>query len=89
MVNYSSDHSHHFVQTSTEGLQTVEAKHKFERFSANCGVKIKYYHADNKVFNERIFHQSCVAANQTQTFCGVSTQHQNGTAERKTQTTVF
>ena len=41
IVDHASDFVFHFVQTSTEGSQTVEAKHKFGRFTKNCGVKIR------------------------------------------------
>ena len=51
VAGHASDCAHHFVQTSTEGLKTIEAKHKFELFAASCGLKIKHYHADNKIFN--------------------------------------
>ena len=88
MVDHASDFIFHFVQTSTEGSQTVEAKHKFERFAKNCGVDIKHYHADNKIFNEQVFRESCIAASQVQTFCGVNAHHQNGVAERKIKTVI-
>ena len=55
MIDHASDFSFHFTQTSEDGAQTVEAKHKFERLENNCGVNIKYCHADDKIFNERIF----------------------------------
>ena len=78
----------HFVQTSTEGPITVEAKHEFERFSKNCGVEISNYHADNKIFNEQTFRESCVSAGQAQSFCGVNAHHQNGVAERQIKTII-
>ena len=83
MVDHASDLVFHFMQTSTEGSQTLEAKHKFKQFIKNCRVNIKYYHADNKIFNKQIFRESCIATNRTQTFCGVNTHYQNGVAERK------
>ena len=55
----------------------MKAKHKFERLANNCGVDIKHYHADIKMFNERIFRESCITENQTQTFCGANDHHQN------------
>ena len=51
IVNHASDFIFYFMQTSNEGSQIVEAKHKFERFAKNCGVKIRQYHANNKIFN--------------------------------------
>ena len=35
IVDNASDLVFHFVQTSTEGMQTFEGKHKFERFAKN------------------------------------------------------
>ena len=88
MVDYASDFVFHFVQTSTKGSQTVEAKHKFERFTKNCGVKIRQYYAYNKIFNEQAFRESCISASQVQSFCSVSAHHQNRVTERKIKTII-
>ena len=71
------------MQTSTSGEQTVEAKHEFETFANNCDVKTNHYHADNRMFNSQVFKESCIANQQTQSFCGVNAHHQNGVAENK------
>ena len=63
MANYASHNVLHFVQNSTEGSQTFEAKHKLELFVKNCGVNIGHYHVDNKIFNEKIFRESCMLSN--------------------------
>ena len=55
LVDHASDFIFVFIQMSTEGSQTVEAKYKFELFAQNCGVKIKHYHADNKIFDKQVF----------------------------------
>ena len=55
LVDHSSYFTFRFVQTSTKGVQTVEAKHKLERLANNCGVEITHCHADDKIFNKTIF----------------------------------
>ena len=50
-INYVSNFVFHFIQTSTEGSQTAEGKHKFETFAKSYGINILYYHAKNKIFN--------------------------------------
>ena len=87
-VDHASDFIFHFLQTSPDGSQTVDAKHKFETFAKNCGVDIRHYHADNKIFNNQLFKESCITAQQTQSFCGVSAHHQNGVAERKIKSVI-
>lgn len=88
MVDHASDYIFHFIQTSVEGSQTIDAKHKFEIFAKSCGVNIKHYHADNYIFNHDLFKESCISARQTQSFCGVNAHHQNSMAERKIRTIV-
>jgi len=88
MVDHASDFIFHFIQTSADGVQTVDAKHKFETFAKSCNVEINHYHADNKIFNNHLFKESCITAQQTQSFCGVSAHHQNGVAERKIATVI-
>ena len=46
-------------------------------------MDICHYHADNKIFNNQLFKESCITAQQTQSFCGISAYHQNSVAERK------
>ena len=59
------------------------AKHAYERFLASLGVDSKAYHADNGRFADKGFRDDCTSSNQTITFCGVGSHHQNGIAERK------
>ncbi len=41
------------------------------------------YHADNGCFADKGFRDDCIFSNQTITFCGVRSPHQNGIAECK------
>jgi hypothetical protein len=63
--------------------ETLLAKHAYERFLALLGVESKAYHADNGQFADEGFRDDCASSNQTITFCGVGSHHQNGIAERK------
>ena len=68
MIDYASYFIFRFIQTKVDGSQKADAKHEFETFSNNCGVKVTHYHADNKTFNNQIFKESCIVAQQTQSF---------------------
>ena len=76
-------------QMSTGAEETVESKHKFEKWAASHGVSIKHYRADNGAFNAQIFKESIAAAKQTINFCGANAHHQNGVAERMIQTITY
>ena len=52
-------------------------------FLASLGIESKAYHADNGCFADKGFRDDCTSSNQTITFCGVGSHHQNGIAERK------
>ena len=86
MVDNSFDCMFHFLQASDEGSQSEEAKHEFETFARNCGVKIKNCHAENHIFNNKLFKESCMSARQTQSLCCVDSHHQKGIDERKIKT---
>jgi hypothetical protein len=47
------------------------------------GVESKAYHADNGQFADKGFRDDCTSSNQTITFYGVGSHHQNGIAECK------
>jgi hypothetical protein len=57
-------------------------KQAFEKFAADCGVRILHYHCDNGQFADNAWKQSCKASRQRLTFCGVNAHFQNGIAER-------
>ena len=63
MVGHASDFIFHFFRTSTEGVQTAELKHKFERLAKDFGVRLKHCHTDKNILNEQIFRESHIAAN--------------------------
>ena len=59
----------------------MQAKHAFEQFGAEHGVKIKSYHADNVPFAADEFVTDLTAKGQTITYSGTGTHFQNGMAE--------
>jgi hypothetical protein len=65
-------------------VETIMAKYAYVKFLASLGIKSKAYHADNGRFADKGFRDACIANNQSITFCGVGSHHQNGMiAERK------
>ena len=51
-------------------------------------VAVKHYHNDNRVFKREYFTKSCSKDGQTQSFSGISEQHQNKEVEQAIQTVV-
>ena len=75
-------------QTSTNAIQTLNGKHRFERMAHSHGVKIENYRADNGIFKSAVIKHDIEKNNQDITFCGVGAHHQNGVAERNIRTIV-
>ena len=55
----------------------------FEQILQSYGVSVKHYHADNGLFDTKVFKAAIAKASQTLTFCGVNAHHQNGKAENR------
>ena len=62
--------------------KTIDTKHAFKCLVEQHGVRILHYHCNNGRFADKAFVDDVRAAHQTITFCGISTHHQNGAAER-------
>ena len=71
------------LQRTTNGEETLEAKHAFEAFCADHRVKVSHYHADNGRFCEHLFMDDLRKQKQTISCCGVSAHHQNGIGEKR------
>ena len=82
-TDHASDKVFMSYQESTSAEETIRAKESFEALCEQHGVKVKRYHADNHIFNSRLFKEHVIAAQQNITFSGVNAHHQNGVAERK------
>jgi len=70
------------MQTSTNVLQTLDGKQKFERFMRSLGIQVKSYRADNGVFATKDFIQNIKLNDQNMTFSSTGSHFQNGVAER-------
>jgi len=71
------------LQKSSSGADTAEGKQTFEQYAADKGVTIQGYCADNGIFKENTWVQSCKDKKQTLKFAAVGAHHQNGYAERR------
>ena len=75
-----------YLQKTASAEETLQSKRAFEAFSANRGVVIKSYHADNGIFRANAWMYDCKCMRQPMTFAGVAAHHQNGYAERRIRT---
>jgi hypothetical protein len=82
-VDHILDHVYVYLMKDLMLSETLLAKHAYERFLASLGIESKVYHADNGCFADKGFRDDCTSSNQTITFCGIGSHHQNGIAERK------
>jgi len=72
-----------FLQRSTSIQETLEAKRTWEDFANQNGTEVRGYQTDNGIFSTQAWKEKCIRAGQNFTYCGVSSHHQNGKAERK------
>jgi Reverse transcriptase (RNA-dependent DNA polymerase) len=82
-VDHFSDLSFVHLQTSTNAIETLQAKKEFERYARSAGVSIAHYHADNGRFSDNAWRDDVLKCGQRLTFCGVGAHHQNGKAEKR------
>jgi len=82
-VDHFSRLSFVHLQQTTNGEETLQAKHAFENYAKTHGVSIQQYHCDNGRFADKLFITDVRMQRQTITFCGVNAHFQNGIAERK------
>jgi hypothetical protein len=71
-VDYASDFSYVYHQTSMTSEETLKSKLAFEIFALTHGVHIKHYHADNGRFKDNLFTKSIEGKGQTISFCGIA-----------------
>jgi hypothetical protein len=76
-VDHYSDHTYTYLMGQLMLVKTLMAKHAHEKFLATLGINSKAYHAENWQFADKGFRDDCVANNQSITFCGVGSHHQN------------
>jgi GAG-pre-integrase domain len=82
-VDHFSNLSYVHLQSTTNAIETLEAKLEFERFASTFGIRIQHYHADNGRFAETLWKEDVRKHKQRLTFCGVGAHHQNGRAEKR------
>ena len=82
-VDHYSELSYIHLMKELNAETTVEAKLAFERFANSHKVKIQHYHADNGLFDTKVFKGTINKAHQTLSFCGVDAHYQNGKAENR------
>jgi hypothetical protein len=82
-VDHFSDFTYIHLMTEMDAAATVAAKQAFERILHSHGVTARHFHADNGLFDTKLFKSSIEQANQTLSFCGVNAHHQNGKAENR------
>jgi hypothetical protein len=77
-------------QVSLGANETVTGKNCFEQLLYDqCVCEVKHYHDDNGIFSAMEFWHDYKEKQQSQSFSGVSAQHQNVCAERAIQTIMY
>ncbi len=82
-VDHYSDLTFIYLQRSTDGDDTVEAKREFERHARSCGINVRAYHADNGRFVDSKWINDMKTKDQAYSLCGVNAHHQNGRVEKR------
>ena len=82
-VDHLSNFTYARLMTEMNAEATVEAKLAFERVCNAHGVQVTHYHAENGLFDSKVFKAYVTKAQQTLSFCGVNSHHQNGKAEQR------
>ena len=77
-VDHYSDFTFVYLQKTASQEETLEAKAAYERCLRTFGYGVKSYHADNGRFMKTTFQMAVADADQTISFCGVGSHHQNG-----------
>eukprot|EP00957_Ditylum_brightwellii_P011467 866577-Ditylum_brightwellii.AAC.1 len=81
MIDHASSYSYSHLITGATNEQTMVAKLAYERVVREYGHNVGSYHGDNSRFDSKDFTNSCKAAQQTYSYCGIGGHHQNGIAE--------
>ena len=83
-IDYYSQLGFVYLQKTTGGVETLEAKISWKAYCDNHDIKVLHYHADNGKFYENMFMNNVKEKRKTIGFCRVSAHHQNGIAEKNT-----
>jgi hypothetical protein len=82
-VDHHSRLGYVHLQKDSTSKETLKAKHAFELYAMERGVKVKNYHADNGRFVDNAWKEGLAQENQGITHCGVNVHWQNGITERR------
>jgi Reverse transcriptase (RNA-dependent DNA polymerase)/GAG-pre-integrase domain len=82
-IDHHSDFTFVYLQRTTSAVDTLAAKHEFERCARSMGVCIERYHSDNGRFAENLWQQDLRLQRQYGSYCGVNAHHQNGKIEKR------
>jgi hypothetical protein len=82
-VDHHSRLGYVHLQKDASSKETLKAKHAFETYAKDRGVRIQHYHADNGRFVDNAWVDSLDEEGQGITYCGVNAHWQNGIAERR------
>ena len=82
-VDHYSDYTYVHLMRDNYCASLLEAKSAFERLCGTFQVRVSGYHGDNGRYADAAFRQDIEDNNQSLTFCGVVSHHQNGIAERR------
>ena len=83
-VDHFSRLSYVHLQPTLTSVDTLKAKHAFERYCINNGAgKVAHYHADNGRFADNMRVHDANKQGQTTSYCGVNAHFQNGIAEKR------
>ena len=85
-VNHASGFIFLHNQISLRIGKTLQGKHEHEKFAAQCGIKLKSFHANNHPFGTLKFINDLELQDQSIMFRGVRAHHQNGITEHAFKT---
>jgi len=71
-IDHASCFFHLSLHSSTGAQEGIDAKNKFERAAKEHGITIKEYHANNRVYQSKLFRSSCDTHDQNIAFCGIN-----------------
>ena len=75
-MHHASGYIHVEHQISLSAADTIRSKRNFERILINHGVLVRWYRADNGVFNSAAFAEEIERGSQSIMHSGVGAQHQ-------------
>ena len=87
--DHFSGYIHIECQVSLRSGETIQGKHRFQKFGDRHGVKLRHFRSDNHPFGSQAFQDDLELFDQTISHSGVGAHHQAGVAERAIQTVTY